>query len=89
MAEEPRLGSQVGAEVRERRDDRSVHRVERRAIDGVGEQDGIQRVVPCPPAVEHACFALDAVHRRGQRDRHRLPGFELGFVRGLAGGRVR
>ena len=82
VAEQPRLRAQVPAERRQRRDDRVGHRVERRAIDVVRAQCGLEIVGETAPAVQHAELALGAVERGRERHRHRLPRLELALVRG-------
>ena len=62
--------------------DRRLHRVERRPADGVGEQRGVERVVPLAPAVDDRRLTLDRVDRRGAGHGDLGPGGQLGGVGG-------
>ena len=63
-----------------------LHRVERRPADGVGEQRGVERVVPLAAPVDDRRLALDRVHRRGARHGDLRPRHHLGVVGGLPDG---
>ena len=71
-------------EVRQRLDDGLLHGVEGLAVDTVGEQRRLERVVPPAAPVEHDGLALGPVERGGQRHRDRVPRGQLGLVRSPA-----
>ena len=78
---QPRLGAHPPAEVRQRRDDCRLHRVERRAADAVREHRRLQWRRPRSPAVDDVRLTLDRVHRSCHRCGDGGPGLQLRVVR--------
>ena len=65
------------------------HRLERRAVNRRVKQCFIQRAVPLAPRAQCIHLPLDAVQRRRQRDRMRLPRVKFGAIRAFAHRAVR
>ena len=82
------LGPHPPPEVGQRVAYRRLHRVERRPADGVGEQRGVERVVPVAPAVDDRRLALDRVDRCGTWHGDLGPGGQLGGVGGAPDRRI-